>query len=163
MRRLAFLIALTASPAASPAAAQTAADSASAANAALSARYLAEVAARPDVRASRSGLLWTVEKGGSGMRPTRSDVVVVAYDIRLPDGTPVDASPPGAPVRLPLRSVVDGLGEALQAMRPGERRTLYLPPALGYGDDGVPGPDGTFVVPPGAVLVVDVTLVRISR
>ena len=153
--------------AAAPVAAQTAdsaaVSTAAATNAEMSARYLAGVAAQPGVERSRSGLLWTVERRGSGLRPTRSDAVLATYTARLPDGTVVDASPEGAPARLPLRSVVDGLAEALQDMRPGERRTLTVPPALAYGAGGVPGPGGTFRVPPDAVLVFDVTLVRVTR
>ncbi len=118
-----------------------------------SARFLAEVAGRPGIQQSRTGLLWTVEREGSGQRPTRGEAGIVTYVGRLADGTVFDA---GGPVRLPVRGVVPGFAEALQEMRPGERRTVYLPPALAYGRRGVPGR-----VPPDAALVFEITLVRV--
>ena len=120
-----------------------------------SARFLAEVEARPGVQRSRTGLLWTVEKDGSGQRPTRGEAGIVTYVGRLADGTVFDA---GGPTRLPVRGVVPGFGEALQEMRPGERRTVYIPPALAYGRRGVPGR-----VPPDAALVFEITLIRVVR
>ena len=126
------------------------------------ARFLAEVAARPGVESSRSGLLWTVTQTGSGQRPTRGDDVFIRYVARLADGTEFDRSPRLDPVRIPVRAVVAGFGEALQAMRPGETRTVWIPPALGYGTAGVEAPDGRVVIPPDAVLVFDITLVRVS-
>ena len=125
------------------------------------ARFLAEVAARPGVQRSRSGLLWTVERSGSGQRPTRGEAGLVEYVGSLADGTVFDRSPAGAPVRLPVRGVVPGMAEALQEMRPGETRTVYLPPALAYGARGVPGRGGSWRVPPHAALVFRITLVRV--
>lgn len=118
-----------------------------------SARFLAEVAARPGVQQSRTGLLWTVEREGSGQRPTRGEAGIVTYVGRLADGTVFDA---GGPVRLPVRGVVPGFAEALQEMRPGETRTVYLPSELAYGRRGVPGR-----IPPDAALIFEITLVRV--
>ena len=172
MRPLALLAVL----AAAPLAAQTPADSAATpaltpaavvadtlSTADASARFLAEVAARPGVERSRSGLLWAVERRGSGQRPMRSEAVLAEYTGRLADGTVFDASPPGAPVRLPVRAVVAGFAEALQAMRPGETRTVYLPPDLAYGRAGVRGPNRTWRIPPDAALVFEITLVRVVQ
>ncbi len=158
MTRLLFLAALLA--AAPLAAAQTpdstAADTSVAealSPAEASARFLAEVAQRPGVQQSRTGLLWTVEREGSGQRPTRGEAGIVTYVGRLWDGPIFDA---GGPVRLPIRGVVPGFAEALQEMRPGETRTVYMPPALAYGRRGVPGR-----IPPDAALVFEITLVRV--
>ena len=125
------------------------------------ARFLAEVAARPGVQRSRSGVLWTVERAGSGQRPTRGEAGLVEYVGSLADGTVFDRSPAGAPVRLPVRGVVPGMAEALQEMRPGETRTVYLPPSLAYGARGVAGRGGVWRVPPHAALVFRLTLVRV--
>ena len=162
--RLALLLALCA---AAPLAAQTpisvapdttAADTAATetlSSAEASARFLTEVARRPGVQQSRTGLLWTVEREGSGQRPTRGEAGIVTYVGHLADGTVFDA---GGPVRLPIRGVVPGFAEALQEMRPGETRTVYLPPALAYGHRGIPGH-----IPPDAALVFEITLVRVVR
>ena len=142
-----------ASTGAAPAVALTPAESA--------ARFLAEVAARPGVQRSRSGVLWTVARSGAGQRPSRGEAGLVEYVGSLADGTVFDRSPAGAPVRLPVRGVVPGMAEALQEMRPGETRTVYLPPALAYGARGVPGRGGSWRVPPHAALVFRITLVRV--
>ena len=126
-----------------------------------SALFLAEVAVRPDVQRSASGLMWTVDRTGAGQRPTRGEAVLAEYVASLADGTEFDRSRPREPVRLPIRGVVPGVAEALQDMRPGETRTLYIPPALAYGARGVPTRNGAYRVPPDAALVFEITLVRI--
>ncbi len=128
-----------------------------------SALFLAEVATRPGVQRSASGLLWTVDQTGQGQRPTRGETVLAEYVGSLADGTEFDRSRPSEPVRLPIRGVVPGVAEALQDMRPGETRTLYIPPALAYGARGVPTRNGAYRVPPDAALVFEITLVRIVR
>ena len=128
-----------------------------------SALFLADVAARPGVQRSASGLLWTVDRTGSGQRPTRGETVLAEYVASLADGTEFDRSQPREPVRLPIRGVVPGVAEALQDMRPGETRTLYIPPGLAYGARGVPTRSGGYRVPPDAALVFQITLVRIVR
>jgi FKBP-type peptidyl-prolyl cis-trans isomerase len=55
-----------------------------------------------------------------------------------------------------LNSVIAGWTEGLQKISKGGKIRLFVPPSLGYGDDGRPG------IPPGSVLVFEVELLDIT-
>ncbi len=119
----------------------------------------AEVRRRwPGATVTASGLRYLVEESGEGdERPTAQTYVEVHYVGSLLDGTVFDSSRErGTPAVFPVNRVIRGWQEALQEMRRGERRTLIVPPELGYGDRGVPQAG----IPPGAYLIFDVELLR---
>ena len=119
----------------------------------------AEVRRRwPGATVTPSGLRYLVERTGEGdERPSADTYVEVHYVGSLLDGTVFDSSRDrGAPAVFPVNRVIRGWQEALQEMRRGERRTLIVPPELGYGDRGVPQAG----IPPDAYLIFDVELLR---
>ena len=132
------------------------------ANGASARTFLAGVQRRPGVRRTDSGMLYTVTTPGRGASPTDSDQVRIRYVGKLADGTVFDQSPEGEPVTLPVGAVVPGFAEALKAMKPGETRTVWLPPNLAYGMSGAPGPDGQGGIPPNSALEFTLTLVEIA-
>ena len=99
-----------------------------------------------------SGLRFETLRPGIGPRPTAADQVLVAYEGHLSDGTLFDASP--RPTAFPVSGVVPGFAEALQRMQKGGRYRFWIPSALAYGAEGVPG-----AIPPHAELEFIVTLI----
>ena len=107
----------------------------------------------PDAIATESGLLYAAHRTGEGPTPEFGAKVLLRYTGRLLDGTRFGTS--GAePQEFTIGAVVKGLEEMLLAMRRGGRRTVLIPPDLGYGATGVPG-----TVPPRAHLIFEVELV----
>jgi len=118
---------------------------------------LAQVAKQyPDLKTTRSGLMYKVIKQGSGSaKPAMGTSVNVNYTGKLLDGTVFDSSVQrGKPATFQVGQVIKGWNEALMDMKKGEKRILVIPPDLGYGARGYPG-----VIPPNAYLVFDVELI----
>jgi peptidylprolyl isomerase/FKBP-type peptidyl-prolyl cis-trans isomerase FklB len=107
------------------------------ANADANAAFLANNAKQPGVVTLPDGLQYKIVASGpaSGQRPKATDEVKVNYEGKLLSGEVFDSSfARGAPVAFPLQGLIPGWVEALQLMRPGDEWTLWVPPALGYGD-----------------------------
>ena len=120
--------------------------------------FLAEVGRRPGIQRLPSGVLYRVTEPGEGAKPSLQSRVSVDYTGRLADGTVFDQSPDGEPVEFAVGQVLPGFRDAIPDMRPGETRTIYLPPDLAYGQTGSPGPGGQGGIPPNAALEFDITL-----
>ncbi|EDW59441.1 peptidyl-prolyl cis-trans isomerase FKBP2 [Drosophila virilis] len=89
------------------------------------------------------------------------DLIHVHYKGTLQDGTEFDSSHNrGKPFSFTLgaRQVIKGWDQGLLGMCEGERRTLTIPPELGYGASGAGGGK----IPPNAVLVFDVEMIKIE-
>lgn len=113
------------------------------------AAFLADNAKASGVITTESGLQYKVLEDGTGSSPTTSDVALVGYKGTLLDGKTFDENPQTA---MPVDGVVPGFSEGLQKMKKGGKYRLWIPPQLGYGDQQAGE------IPPGSVLVFDVTL-----
>jgi len=107
-----------------------------------------------------SGLYFKTTKPGSGSKPKKGQTILAHYEGRLTDGTVFDSSyarkePLGFAVG--VGQVIPGWDEGLLDMKVGEKRTLVIPPNLGYGARGAGGG-----IPPNAWLVFDVELVSLK-
>jgi FKBP-type peptidyl-prolyl cis-trans isomerase len=113
-----------------------------------------------NARRLHSGLLYVERDPGTGAStPRNGQEVIVQYDGRLLDGTPIDSSyKRGAPFtfRLGAGAAIQGWDQAFLTMRKGEKRTLIIPYWLAYGVTGRPP-----TIPPRATLVFDVELIDI--
>jgi len=113
-----------------------------------------------NLQTTPSGLQYTIDREGTGPQPKPGQIVRVHYTGWLTDGTKFDSSRDrGEPLEFPIgqRRVIAGWDEGVGAMKVGEKRTLVIPPNLGYGARGASG-----VIPPNATLVFKVELVGVQ-
>ena len=107
-----------------------------------------------------SGLKYIDIKEGEGASPTKGQQVTVHYTGTLENGTKFDSSRDrGTPFsfQIGVGQVIKGWDEGVGTMKVGGRRTLIIPPDLGYGARGAGG-----VIPPNATLVFDVELLSLK-
>ncbi|ATO35035.1 FKBP-type peptidyl-prolyl cis-trans isomerase FkpA [Dickeya dianthicola] len=109
------------------------------------------------VKKTESGLLYQVDKEGTGSSPKDSDTVVVNYKGTLVDGSEFDNSyKRGEPLSFRLDGVIPGWTEGLKHVKKGGKIKLVIPPTLAYGEAGVPG------IPANSTLVFEVELLDIK-
>ena len=111
-----------------------------------------------------SGLQIIDTKVGTGATPRAGQTAVVHYTGWLSNngakGQKFDSSVDrGQPFEFPIGQgrVIQGWDEGVATMMVGGKRTLIIPPALGYGARGAGG-----VIPPNATLMFDVELLAIK-
>lgn len=132
---------------------------ASAENKKIGSAFLAENKTKAGVVTTASGLQYSVEKEGTGAKPTASDRVKVHYTGRLIDGKVFDSSVErGTPAEFGVTEVIRGWTEALQLMPVGSKWKLFIPSDLAYGDRAA-GAD----IKPGSTLIFDVELLDIVK
>ncbi len=111
-----------------------------------------------------SGLKISDTKVGAGATPKPGQICVMHYTGWLYEGgakgkkfdSSVDR---GQPFEFPIgrRQVISGWDEGVATMKVGGKRTLIIPPELGYGARGAGG-----VIPPNATLIFDVELLDVK-
>jgi FKBP-type peptidyl-prolyl cis-trans isomerase FkpA len=111
-----------------------------------------------------SGLKYTDSKVGDGATAAAGHKVSVHYTGWLSNngekGKKFDSSVDrGQPFGFGLgaRQVIRGWDEGVAGMKVGGKRTLVIPPELGYGAQGAGG-----VIPPNATLIFDVELLKVD-
>lgn len=111
-----------------------------------------------------SGLQITDSKVGTGASPRTGQICVMHYTGWLyqngAKGAKFDSSVDrGQPFEFPIGTgrVIRGWDEGVAGMKVGGKRTLIIPPDLGYGARGAGG-----VIPPNATLIFDVELLGVK-
>ena len=118
-----------------------------------------DVAAAPaSAEKTESGISSRVlEKGKGSTHPKATDQVEVHYSGWTTDGQLFDSSVMrGETIVFPLNRVIPGWTEGVQLMVEGEKRRLWIPAKLAYGENPPPGA-------PAGTLVFDVELIRIVK
>ncbi|MFT3730421.1 MAG: FKBP-type peptidyl-prolyl cis-trans isomerase [Hyphomicrobium sp.] len=111
-----------------------------------------------------SGLQYEDTVVGTGATPETGQICVMHYTGWLyqdgKKGAKFDSSVDrGQPFEFPLGTgrVIKGWDEGVASMKIGGKRTLIIPPQLGYGARGAGG-----VIPPNATLIFDVELLGVK-
>src|ERR1700709_2618818 len=111
-----------------------------------------------------SGLQMTDSKAGTGASPKPGQICVMHYTGWLYEngvrGKKFDSSVDrNEPFEFPIgqRAVIGGWDEGVASMKVGGKRTLIIPPQLGYGARGAGG-----AIPPNATLMFDVELLGVK-
>jgi FKBP-type peptidyl-prolyl cis-trans isomerase len=122
----------------------------------------AQTAGKPMTTAS--GLQIIDIKEGTGALPKTGQTCVMHYTGWLYENgqkgkkfdSSVDRNEPFE-FKIGQRQVIGGWDEGVASMKVGGKRTLIIPPALGYGARGAGG-----VIPPNATLMFDVELLAVK-
>ena len=122
----------------------------------------AQTAGKPMTTAS--GLQIIDSKVGTGASPTPGQTCVMHYTGWLYENgqkgkkfdSSMDRNEPFE-FKIGQRQVIAGWDEGVGSMKVGGKRTLIIPPALGYGARGAGG-----VIPPNATLMFDVELLAVK-
>jgi peptidylprolyl isomerase len=111
-----------------------------------------------------SGLQYEDTKVGTGASPQKGQTCVMNYTGWLWEngakGKKFDSSlDRGTPFSFPIGQgrVIKGWDEGVATMKVGGKRTLLIPPDLGYGSRGAGG-----VIPPNATLIFEVELLDVK-
>ena len=111
---------------------------------------------------SKEGIYYKITEPGTGDKVGKGKNVTVGYCGYLVDGTLFDASKEFHPQgHDPLSfttaggQMIPGFDYMVQDMKLGETRTIIIPPALAYGDQGING-----IIPGGAYICFDVKVLK---
>jgi len=103
-----------------------------------------------------SGLYYTVDEAGEGVKPTSASTVQVAYSGYYLNGEVFDESSERG-ISFPLKRVIKGWTEGITYFKEGGKGTLLVPAHLGYGNYDTRG------IPGGSVLIFDIHLIEIKK
>jgi peptidyl-prolyl cis-trans isomerase A (cyclophilin A) len=116
----------------------------------------------PELVKTSNGLMYSILRKGSGVKPKKGEIAVVKYKGMFLSGQVFDATElhEGKPleVQAGLGQVISGWDQSLIEMQKGEKRLVVIPPELAYGSRGAGG-----VIPANSFLVFEMELVDIKK
>lgn len=121
--------------------------------------WLAAYGALENAETSPSGLVLVTLEEGEGTEPSEFDLVKINFSARVA-GSEEDFESTwnnGSPVIITPAQTLPGWAEALTKMKPGGKARAILPPALGFGVNGMPGGP----VGPNQVTIFDLELLNV--
>jgi len=114
-----------------------------------------------DYQTTADGLKTYDIEPGSGSAAEAGQIVTIHYTGWLTDGTKFDSSlDRGQTVTFGLGQgqFIPGSDEGIEGMKVGGSRQIVIPPALAFGEQGIPG-----VIPPNANLILEVQLLDVQE
>lgn len=111
-----------------------------------------------NLKTTETGLMYIVNKSGSGKSPKKGSTVNMKYKGYFMNGELFDESPPTEPLSftLGLHQVIQGWEEAAALMKEGDQLKLVIPWKLAYGERG------SGAILPCTSLVFDVELLKVK-
>ena len=100
-----------------------------------------------------SGLQYKVVKKGKGDKPTAEDRVSLFYTLSLSNGKLLSDDFKNTMWDHHVDKALPGMQEAIYGMQPGEKRILYIPSELAFGNSGE-------MVPEGSTILCDIELLK---
>ncbi len=97
-----------------------------------------------------SGVFYVINSPGSGSFPTQTSTVSVSYTGKLLSGKVFDT---GIAQVFNLQQTILGFKYGIPMFNKGSKGKLLIPSGLGYG------PNGTFSIPPNAVLIFEIEMI----
>lgn len=130
----------------------------SAANLIQAEQFLEQNSKEEGIRVTPSGLQYRVLKEGQGKNPGPHSMVECHYEGRFLNGQVFDSSyQRQKSATFSLDQVIPGWTEGVQLMKEGSVFEFYCPPALGYGEVGIPDH-----IPGNSVLIFKVELLKVK-
>ncbi|MFQ1049335.1 FKBP-type peptidyl-prolyl cis-trans isomerase [Avibacterium paragallinarum] len=120
-------------------------------------KFTADFMKKDGAKKTASGLMYRIDKVGTGEAIKPEDMVKVHYTGKLADGTVFDSSVQrGQPAEFKLNQVIKGWTEGLQLVKKGGKIELLIPADLAYGKQGA-GP-----IPPNSTLYFEVEVLDVT-
>ncbi|MCD1126152.1 FKBP-type peptidyl-prolyl cis-trans isomerase [Jinshanibacter sp. LJY008] len=117
--------------------------------------YQVEFAKMDGVKKSKTGLLYLVEKKGSGAAIVDKDIVVVELQGMRVNGVVFEKT--ASPITLKVADVIPALRNGIKLAGRGGEIKLVVPPEQGYGAKGaLPG------IPPNATLIFNIKVLQVN-
>ena len=113
----------------------------------------------PNAVKTENGIFYTIVKEGKGVKAQTGKTLTMKYKGSLLDGTVFDDSDMHEPLKFVAGAgqLIAGFDQQAVQMAVGEKRTIVIPPELGYGSRGAGG-----VIPPDSYLVFELELLSVK-
>ena len=120
-------------------------------------QFLTENIKKEGVRETKTGLQYKILEQGTGNTPSEGDFVKVNVIGRLTDGTEFENTYESSTIVVDTKRLIPGWKEAMLMMKEGSRWNIWVPPSLGYGEQGMPPQ-----IPPNEVINFEVEFLSIE-